>query len=124
MPAIARVVKRVAHKQFDIYCEDVLVANVADVSGLDEAIAVTKGAGVDPSVYVSGLHVTGPMPAAAFQWFLAWRGTGVKRDLKIRDHSRGRTILISGAFISAWSDGSWYDLVIDAAVLDVKGIDP
>jgi hypothetical protein len=36
------------------------------------------------------------------------------------ERERG-TILISGAFIS---DGSWYDLVIDAGVLDVKGIDP
>ena len=118
MPAIARVVKGVSERQFAIYFEGTLVANVLDVAGLDDAIAATEKAGLDPSAYVSGLHVTGPTTAAGTEWFIAWRDIAAKRDLTIRDHARDRRILITGAFVSAWSDGSWYDLVIDTAVLD------
>lgn len=118
MSVIARVVRSVSKREFAIYCDDVLVANVTTVDGLDEALAATREAGFDPSTYVPGLHVAGMATAAATQWFVAWRGSGGKRDLAIRDHDREQTILVFGAFISAWSEGSWYDLVIAAAVID------
>lgn len=73
MPAIARVVKGVAERQFAIYFEGSLVANVLDVAGLYEAIAATEEAGFDSNVYVPGLHVSGPTTAAATQWCVAWR---------------------------------------------------
>lgn len=118
MSVIARVVRSASKRQFAIYCDDVLVAIATTVDGLDEALAATREAGFDPSAYVPGLHVAGMATAAATQWFVAWRGNGGKRDLAIRDHDRERTILVIGAFISAWTDGCWYDLVIDAAVID------
>jgi hypothetical protein len=117
MPVIARVVKGVAERQFAIYYEGTLVANVSEVAGLDEAIAATEDAGFDPSVYVPGLHISGLTTAAASQWFTAWRSVAERRDLTIRDHGRDRSVLVTGAFIGAWNDGSWYDLVIDTALL-------
>lgn len=120
--AIGRLVKRVPERSqlFAIYHDSVLVANVMVVDGLDEAIAATEQAGSDPQVYVPGLHISGLATQDASNWFASWRGTGTKRDLAIRDHVRDRIVLVTGAFVSAWSDGAWYDLVIDTAVVDIS----
>jgi hypothetical protein len=86
MSAIARIVRSGSEQRFAIYHDNVLVANATTVAGLDKALAATTEAGFDPSVYVPGLHVAGLATAGATQWFVAWRGSGGKRDLAICDH--------------------------------------
>ena len=118
MSAIARITRRATGRQFAIYYGDELVANATTVDGLDEALAATEEAGFDRRVYVPGLHIAGVASSAAAQWFAGWRDSGSKRDLTIRDHARRRTIRVTAAFIGAWSEGTWYDLIIDTAALD------
>lgn len=118
MSAIARLVQTHPENQFAIYCDGSLVANVKVVTGLTEAIAATEEAGLDlRDGYIAGLHVAGLGTAATSKWFVAWRSSGGKRDLVIHDRRSERRFLVTGAFISAWTDGRWYDLVIDSVVV-------
>lgn len=98
---------------FSIHHGDKLVADVNTVVGLDDALSATERAGGDSTAYVPGLHIAGFRSGAA--WFTEWRAAGEKRDLTICDHVRARSVDVTGAFVSAWCDGSWCDLAIETA---------
>jgi hypothetical protein len=117
MATLGRIAKLRLEQPFAIYHDGVLVANATTVAGLDDALSATVEARFDPSVYIPGLHVAGLATATATEWFVAWRGSGGKRNLAVRDREHERTILVRGAFIAAWKDGSWCDLVLDGAVV-------
>lgn len=99
-------------QQFAIYYDGSLVANVQLIEGLDDSVSATH----DPASYIPGLHVAGIATAATARWFEVWRGAAEKRDLVIRDCVREQSVHIAGAFVGAWTDGTWYELVIGAAM--------
>lgn len=101
-------------KEFAVYHDGVLVANVRSIEGLDDAVRATRHS----APYVAGLHIGGIAHPATAHWFEVWRSTGEKRDLVIRDLMREQSIHVTGAFIGAWTDGTWYELVIRAAMAE------
>jgi hypothetical protein len=114
VPATARPVND--DVRFVLQFKDELVARVGTIDGIEDAIVATEEVRLDPHVYVPGLHVA-RIAAESSEWFAFWRSTGGKRDLTIHHEANARTIVVIGAFIAAWNDGTWYDLVIDAAFM-------
>jgi hypothetical protein len=114
---IAKLVKRVP-PTFSIYVDGVHVADATTVTGIDEAVAATAAAGSDRLAYVPGLYIAGLRTAAHVAWFSAWRSSAMKRYLIIRDVARARAVRVTGAFVTASSEGAWYDLAIDTAAIE------
>lgn len=114
---IAKLVRRVP-STFSIYVDGIHVADAITVTGIDEAVAATAAAGSDRLAYIPGLFIAGLRTANHVAWFSAWRCSATKRDLVIRDAARARTVRVSGAFVTASSEGAWYDLAIDTAAIE------